>query len=359
MARPRGTVVFGKRAISCYNQTVTTKAQTPFSVSDVPSRVSAARHFALPRLGELWRTQRHWLLLVIPLMLTLWGPLRWVFAGWRSTSEATAFQMFVPLGVLYLAWTERDSVAAVYSGLAEMYTGNSKARSGTPALVYLGCAVLFFAYLVTVATFAFIGFYLVLVGILLYLYGFTVLRSLWRPLAFGLLGIPPPPSATENMIGILEQWCAFGASGILKLKDPAAHALGRFVSIGGYTTEVNGPAGGVGVLVPVLALTVLLSLLRKIRLPIALILLACSAAISLMVATLRVVVTALVGLQNEPLAQALHDIPSWIFAAFAFYLTFLLVNRIAPRRFGGDVETDSDDFRSEFDDNGSDEFDEE
>lgn len=287
-------------------------------------------------LTDLWtrvKQEKHWLFVIVPLLLSLYGPVQWLTQQWTQSSDALGFQPLVPLGVAYLIWAERNAFSNTYRSLVSIYPEGHKARRGTPIVAYLGCAILFFSYITTLGVIAVIGFWVTIIGIVLHVYGLTLLRTLWRPFLFALTMVPVPGSLVDMGTSYLQTGCATVAGAILKLIYPQTHTLGNFISIGSYTAQVSGPCSGVGILLPVMVLTLFLALLRNIRWTITLILLGCSAGISLVMNTIRIVMMGAIGVQNPRLAESLHDANSWVFTALAFYLTFLLAGRIGPRSY--------------------------
>jgi exosortase len=297
-------------------------------------------------MSDLWeaiKQEKHWLLVIVPLLLSLYGPVQWLAQQWEHSSDALGFQPLVPLGVAYLVWAERDNFSSTYRGLAAIYPDGHRLRSGTPLVAYLGCAILFFSYITTIGMIAVIGFWVTVIGILLHVYGFTVLRTLWRPFLFAATMVPVPGSLVDMATSYLQRGCATVAGAVLKLIYPQTNTIGNFITIGSYTAQVSGPCSGVGILLPVMVLTLFLALLRKMRWTIALILLGCSAGISLVMNTMRIVIMGAVGVQNAKMASDLHDANSWVFTALAFYLTFMLAGRIGPRTYNYEEDLLPDD----------------
>ena len=278
------------------------------------------------------QAEKHWFLVLIPLLLTLAAPLRWLVGTWTERNDALGFQPFVLFGVAYLIYAERHTLSQTYHGLAEVYPDGHRIRRGTPLVIYIGCLVLFLSYLTTVEMFAVIGFWIAAVGVVLYIYGFTILRGLWRPFLFAATMIPPPHVLLDLASSYLQRGCAAVAGAILHLIYPQTNTIANVITIGSYTAQVSGASSGIGILLPVLVLTLFLALLRKIRWTITLILLVSAALISLLTNTLRIVAMGIVGVNNPVFADAFHDAPAFLFAALAFYLTFLLAGRIGPRR---------------------------
>lgn len=240
--------------------------------------------------------------------------------------------MLVPIGVAYLIYAERSSLSQTYHGLAEVYPDGHRMRSGTPLVAYLGCVVLFLSYVATSEMIAVLGFWTVVVGIVLYVYGSTILRGLWRPLLFAATMIPVPAPLLNLATAYLQRGCATVAGAVLHLIYPQASTYGNVISIGSYTAQVSGSSSGIGILLAVCVLTLFLCLLRKIRWTITLILLVSAALISLLTNTLRIVMIGIIGGNNSGLAEGLHDASSLFFIPIAFYLTYLLAGRIGPRQ---------------------------
>ena len=303
------------------------------ALTDLANRWDARQ--ILREFGMWMRQEKHWFYLIVPLLVSLYGPVQWLAQQWTQSSDALGFQPLVPLGVAYLIWAERGAFTEAYRGLANIYPDGHKARRGTPLVAYAGCLIIFFSYITTIGMIAVVGFWVTVIGIVLHIYGFTVLRTLWRPFLFAATMIPVPGSLIDMGTSYLQRGCAAIAGSILKLIYPQTHTIGNFISIGSYTAQVSGPCSGVGILLPVMVLTLFLALLRRIRWTITLILLGCSAGISLVMNTLRIVIMGAIGVQNPRLAEDLHDANSWVFTALAFYLTFVLAGRIGPRVYQG------------------------
>ncbi len=301
--------------------------------SPVSSKSENRQRWVPTDLLAFLQQEKHWLLVIVPLLLSLYGPIQWLAKQWGDSADALGFQPFVPIGVAYLIWAERENATATYRGLANVYPEGHRSRRGTPIIAYLGCLILFFSYITTIGMIAMVGFWVTVIGIVLNIYGFSVLRTLWRPFLFATTMIPVPGSIVNMATSYLQRGCAAAAGAILKLIYPQTHTVGNFISINSYTAQVSGPCSGVGILLPVLVLTLFLALLRKIRWTITLILLGCATGIALTMNTIRIVIMGLIGVRDAGLAENLHDANSWVFTALAFYLTFIVAGRIGPRTY--------------------------
>jgi len=309
-----------------------TVATEVFDAPDEPNYRMQNQWFSRRRLSDFFQSEKHWLLILAPLFLTMLAPLQWLVGTWFERGDALGFQSLVPIGVAYLIYAERSGLAQAYHGLAEVYPDGHRMRRGTPIVAYLGCAVLFLSYMTTSDMLAVLGFWMVAIGVVLYIYGFTILRGLWRPFLFAATMIPVPAPILNLAISYLQRGCATVAGAILHLIYPQAITFVNFITIGSYTIQVSDSSSGIGILLPVCVLTLFLCLLRKIRWTITLILLVSAALISLLTNTLRIVIVGIVGINNSGFAQILHDASSLFFIPIAFYLTYLLAGRIGPRQ---------------------------
>jgi exosortase len=285
-----------------------------------------------PTLHRLWHAERHWLLVVIPLLLTLIGPAKWFKIAWEDPNGPLAFQPFVPLGVLYLFWANQDVFQALQREREVTTPVGSRRRYGTILVAVIGCVFLFFSYLTMLTTLAMIGFIVTLAGLLLCLYGKIVFPAFVRPLVFLMTMVPFPGSLISQATAFLQLGCARVAGTALSLIYPSTRVYGNFIVMDHYTAQVSGPCSGVGILLPVMVLTLLLVLVRRVKIGIAALILAAGLVVSLVMNTVRIVFMGMIGSTNVHWAESLHDANSWIFTALAFYITFLIAGKIGPRR---------------------------
>jgi exosortase len=329
--------------------TVTTPAATAKRAPQPPwetARDATRKALAsLPRLARVfWDEERHWLLVLIPLLAVLiyprvlpwppeWqGPLAWFVGIWTLPDSALSFQPLVPLGAFALAWADREATVNMYRTMADLYPPTSKRRRGPIWLAVIGCVLMIAAYLMMLSPLAMIGFLLIAAGSLLHLYGWAVFQTLLRPLLFLFAMVPIPFSLLDAVTQRLQLGCAVAAGQALKLLYPSTRVNGNMILMDGYSAMVSGPCSGMGILMPVLVLTLWLGLFRKMKWGVIAVLLTAGFAISLLMNTLRIIVMGLVGVHNANWAQQMHDTNSWVFTALAFYLTFLIAGKIGPRK---------------------------
>jgi exosortase len=333
--------------MSGYNDGVTTQARSegqgdaadpgglphaPVTTPDDFART--ARRFLSqipPELRRLWRDERHWLFVVIPLIAAMLGPFRWLNDVWADPNGPLSFQPFVPLGIAYLFWAQRANIQQRLRERDVLAPVGSRRRYGTILVAALGCVLLVLSYLTMLTTLAILGMLLAFAGVLLCVYGPVAFPAFVRPLLFSLTMVPVPGTLIASGTAFLQRGCAIAAGQVLRRVYPSTKVYGNFIVMDRYTAQVSGPCSGVGILLPVLVLTFLLALLRRMKPGVTALLLAAGFGISIVMNTVRIVFMGLLGAYNSNWAESLHDTNSWIFTALAFYLTFLVAGRIGPR----------------------------
>jgi exosortase len=337
------TLLKTSQASGRFARDVTTQAQPSLSPApDVPDSMDGASALARKSLAWLrteaiqlpsflWKTQRPWLVLFFLAMVLLYRPFTWFWEIWATPDSPLSYQPLVPIGVAWLAWAEWGSVKALYQELAYLFPTTSPKRRGKLWPVLAGCFLMLVAYLMTVPPLAMLSFLLMIVGVIYYIYGPFVLSALRKPLAFLLLMAPVPNVLVSMATQSLQLGCASVAGQILHIFHPEVKVVGTFIQLPGYALEVIGPCSGVSIVFPVVAMTIWLAMLRRMRILPSLILLCIGIALSLIMNVLRIVMMGMIGVYNPTLAQTLHDMNSIAFTAMAFYLTFLFANLLARR----------------------------
>ena len=290
----------------------------------------------------LWQRELHWLLLLLPLVLVLFGPVTWLSRYWFRPDHPLSFQPFIPFGALYLGWADRARIIEHYQAISEIWPITSNKRRGPIWLAVVGCLCMVVSYMMMLSPLAIWGFIFIVAGILLHLYGWLIFPVFLRPVLYLFAMTPLPGSMLAEWTSKLQNWCAQAAGLFLSYVNPATKVNGNFIFLGNYTAMVSGPCSGMGILFPVLALTLLLILQRKMKFMPALLLLVTAAAVSVIMNILRIIVMGLLGMRNPNWAESLHDANSWVFTAGAFYLTFAIANKMRPN-VGRYVEEEDED----------------
>jgi Transmembrane exosortase (Exosortase_EpsH). len=304
--------------------------------------IRQAVHSALAALPEFarkfWSEERHWLLVLTPLFLLLYGPFQWFLRIWAVPHSPLAFQPLVPLGALALAWADRKAIQETYRAMADIYLPTNKRRRGTMLLAALGCVLMVMAYLMMLAPLAMIGFIVTVAGILLHLYGGTVFLTMLRPLLFLFTIVPLPSAGVDLLQKSFQAGSAAAATQVIKLIHPSTRVIGNRIILDNYSTTASGASSGLNTLLPTLVLALWLGLFRKMKVGVLAVLLTAAGAISLLLNSLRLALVGLIGVYNTAWAERLHDLSPWVITGLAFYLTYLLAERIGPRKSRLDEE---------------------
>jgi len=299
---------------------------------------------SLPTVGprilrHLWQTQRHWLLVLIPLAIIMVRPLRWCWGLWFSLDSPLLFQPFVPLLSLALLRERRAEVEPIYRELSSLYPPDSPKRRGKLWPILLGCALMLIASVAMLPSLAMFSFVVIFIGCIYYLYGPHITLALWQPLVLLFLMVPPPGALVPQFTGKLQIGSAAAVAPVLRLFYPATRSIGAWVfvlssqaeDIHSHPLEVTPSLSGMSVVLPMLVLTLWQALRLKIR-PLNIPVLLCIALIiTLLLNAIRLICLGLIGSSNHVVSQLLIQINSWILVAMAFYLVYKISRFFTPR----------------------------
>ena len=284
------------------------------------------------RLASLWRTQRHWLLVLIPLALLAIRPIRWSWGSWVATFDSPLiFQPFMPLLAGWLAWEKREELRAIYEEQIFLFGADSPKRRGSLWLVLLGCVTLIVAALAMVAPLAMFGFVLIVIGAVYYLYGGAILRALWQPFLLLLLMIPPPALLLGMVSGLLQGVTSHLVGPALKLFLGDVKTVGNYIFMSSVVFPIGPSLGGPSVALPTMALTLWQAFRKNIRPVNVIILLLIALAVSLLLNLLRTFVIGLISASDQELGKNLIKIPSWLLIALSFFLVTRIARIFTPR----------------------------
>jgi hypothetical protein len=298
---------------------------------------------SLPKVGpralsHLWRTQRHWLFVLIPLLIIMVRPLRWCWGLWFSFDSPLIFQPFVPLLSFALLWERRADLEPIYQELS-FYPPDSPKRRGKLWPILLGCALMLIASIAMLPSLAMLSFVVILGGCIYYLYGPHITLALWQPLVLLFLMVPPPGGLVPQFTGKLQIGSASVVAPILRLLYPVTRSVGEWVfvlasktdDIHSHSLQITPALSGMSVLLPVLVLTFWQALrlrVRPLNIPV---LLSIALLLTLHLNAIRLVLLGVIGGSNPEVARELTRFNSWILVAIAFYLTYKISRFFAPR----------------------------
>ena len=272
------------------------------------------------RLASLWQTQRHWLLVLIPLALLTYRLYRGAWGTWINYDSPLIFQPFIPLLAAWLAWEKRGEIGQVYEETAFLYPENSPKRRGYIYLALVGAALLIAASLAVIIPLAALGFVLLIIGVIYYIYGPIMSRSLWQPLLLLVLMIPPPGALLNLFSSLLQGVTSHTVGPALHLFVPEVKTMGNYIFLPSTIFPIGPTLGGSSAALPTLALTLWYAFRKNINPLNIIILMLIGLLIALGFSLIRTFTIGLIAASDPELAHNLTRIPSWLISIIAFAL---------------------------------------
>ncbi len=279
---------------------------------------------ASPTIPSSPNSRRNLIVLLIAFALASYLPFVIGYQrSWYKADSPDSYQPLVPLGAAVLAWIRREELSAIYSDSLPY------ARRSI-WLVSVGCLLMLAAHLTHGWQVSMAAFLVITVGSVLYLYGSEVVKAAAVPLLFLCLIFPHPyRHATTQMLQINSTQAAGNVIDAVGYKNKIE---GNTIVLDKYRVEVTAACSGVGILLPLVLMSLWLLGMMQSNGVQKLFLLSSAVIIALTVNVLRIVAMALIGRFNPSLADKLHDANSWIFTILAFALTYGVSRLIGIRK---------------------------
>ncbi len=242
--------------------------------------------------------------------------------SWYKADSPDSYQPLVPLGAIVLAWIRREELIAV------SHDSLPFARRSL-WLAVVGCFLMLVAHITHGWATSMAAFLAITTGSVLYLYGSEVVKAAVVPLLFLCLIFPHPFRHTTTQMLQLNSTQAAG--NLLEGVGCKNKIEGNTIVLDKYRVEVTQACSGVGILLPLVLMSLWLLGMMQSNAMQKLFLLASAVIIALAVNVLRIVAMALIGRFNPSLADKLHDANSWIFTILAFALTYAVSRLIGIR----------------------------
>lgn len=166
---------------------------------------------------------------------------------WNTTEEYSHGFFVVPI-CIYLVWKKRQAIQRI---------GLNPARSGL-AIVLLTLATYVFANHAKISTLASLSLVLFLAGLILYLFGFAMLRVLLFPLSFLLFMIPIPTQIYSSLTLPLQLFVTNATVWIGTLIGTPIYNDGNVIYLPRITLQVVEACSGLRTMVSLLMLSALL-----------------------------------------------------------------------------------------------------
>ncbi len=260
----------------------------------------------------------------------MWGPLQWCWKTWSAPDSPQAYQPLMLPAAAALVWLRRNQLKAVYDST------RNRPRGGLWLLVF-GCLLMLLAHATQMASVSIGAFVIIVAGVVVRIYGWEMLWSLRTPILFLLTMIPLPGFMIDYPTQELQlSGTRIGASILSNLHIPTV-AQGTMLITQHYQVEIAPACSGVGILLPLLVMTLWLLLIMEGSTGGKLFVLMAGFWIALGVNILRIVSMGLIGQISPEIANQLHDANSWLFTAIAFYLVYLTAKLVGIRELCGPI----------------------
>ncbi|MFQ3549466.1 MAG: exosortase/archaeosortase family protein [Armatimonadota bacterium] len=167
---------------------------------------------------------------------------------------------------------------------------------------------------------------ILIVGLLMYLHSFEIVKLLWFPLAF-LVFMIPVPGGVLDIVGLpLQMWASISTASMLRTIGIDVYREGVNLSVPGFKFEVALACSGMSSLVALVSVTAVFAYISKLPTLYKWILFALALPIALIANIIRITTIALVGYKWGPEAAGdiYHDYSSPILFMAAILFLFLL-----------------------------------
>lgn len=296
------------------------------------------KDLALPPRPAIWSTvlefirpYRVWIWIGAVSAALLYQPVVWCLSIWSAPDSPQAYQPLVPLAVAYLVWTRRQA-------LADLAARTAGEQRGSIFLAASGCVLMILAYPPEIPGLSIVAAILILAGAIYYLYGIPMLRALGGPLVFLLTAAPLQESIIDRATGKLQLASTTAAGEILRLMHLPIGTEGNYLVVNDYRLEITPACSGLGLVLPVIVITIWLLMLMEATWSKRILLCGYSVASAILINIVRIVAMGALAYYDHDLAAMLHDANSWLFTALAFaamlfWARVLRINKICTVQY--------------------------
>jgi exosortase len=167
--------------------------------------------------------------------------------------------------------------------------------------------------------------WILIVGLVLYLFGWRMLRSLAFPLSYLLLTIPLPGIIHNEITFPLQLFCSRAAASLIDLMGVPVFREGNILKVPHYTVEVAQACSGIRSLLALVAMGIGYGYFAERRLWVRAALVALMIPIALFTNSLRIMAVSLLGYAVDPSwAEGFaHLFSGWVIFLLALVLLFL------------------------------------
>lgn len=278
------------------------------------------------------RTQWHWFLVALFLILVILAPAYWSRLLWFSNDSFFWFQPWIPFLAVWSVWHWRRDLQRIHTETLRLPETSPQRRGKVWPLV-VGCVVMLIAYATQFPGLSILAWVIMTLGVVSYAFGRTIRTYLLPELILVVTMIPPPLTlVTQFQYGLMMGMAGitgnllriFGQSGVV--------VSGNYVEVGKRAIEVTANISGGTILVPLLAATLWLIVLHRYSVKSAVTLFTLAAVLGLVVITARVILLALLARADQVAAlQALVAAPAVLYVLPVFGLLWFLAAKLRLR----------------------------
>lgn len=259
-------------------------------------------------------------------LLTVFGLLLFLCRTvWFNLGSPLNYQALVPLGVLLLIGNRRDEVHTVQRELASLFPDPTHPkRRGNEIPVWIGGLLLLAGVFAAFPTFGILGFIFISFGVVYYLTGPFVVRTLLLPLSLLFLMMFPPP--IQALYGVAIQSFHFRSTAfagyILKAFGQKPHIQDSTLILPGRAPlSIPVAFNGLDIFLSALSFAIFCIVWHRIKIGMSTILLFFAVTTAMMINISRILLFSAI--------QAIEVLPTVIFQAFLFLMIWQMANKLA------------------------------
>ncbi len=250
------------------------------------------------------------LILYLPIMA-------WLVNSWLN-NPFYSHGFLIPAVSAFIAWRNLSSLER-----ADAVSGDFDFYSPGFGILSLGLALLVLGYLRGVPSLGALSFLFTMSGVVLYLYGRGVMRSVFFPIAFLIFAIPPPGVLLDAIASHLQTISAtYSAAIVMQLGIPVDR-VGAEIHLRNTSLVVGLPCSGMNSVIALLALSALFVYLLKCSWYKKTALVLASIAFAIFANILRIVFLLLLG--NSYGAETATGFFHTLFSPLLFIIAFLFL----------------------------------
>lgn len=186
-------------------------------------------------LTELLVKERYWSILILLYLVAWIVPTHWMKDLWGEHFSTLAAQPYILVGFAIILWGRREQHALAWSEIKRSATYSHKIKKGNGlTLLILGCILYFFAHFSRLAMVGIFGLVLMLLGMIVRIYGLSILNVIKAPCCYLLAIVPWLPESGTAQVGFL------GLRVYSIIIPPLLLRFGKVVMVNQQDISVNG-----------------------------------------------------------------------------------------------------------------------